>query len=185
MQNATYVSTKAHNIWIIPTAIWLWDRKGIQKQVGFLWDTVSALPNVFTSPHFSPGTIILQTVEEVLEEERRPRYHRKQWLQELWKQLFKSLEARKYQVNYWSASVLSPLPVHLVIFLHSQAVIWHGLAPPGSVKCTLSREQEVQHQRTWACTPVLILQNNALFLTSSPKETPAFIPEQYTVNSFS
>lgn len=32
----TSESTKAHNAWFMPTAIWLWDREGRQKQAGFL-----------------------------------------------------------------------------------------------------------------------------------------------------
>lgn len=32
----TYESTKAHSTCFIPTAIWLWDREGRQKQAGFL-----------------------------------------------------------------------------------------------------------------------------------------------------
>lgn len=35
-----------------------------------------------------------------------------------------------------------------------------------SDQCTLSLKQEVQPQRTWPCTSVLILQNNVPFLTS-------------------
>lgn len=31
-----------------------------------LWDTVSTLPNVSTSPHFSPETFLPQTADEVL-----------------------------------------------------------------------------------------------------------------------
>lgn len=32
----TSESTKAQHAWFVPTAIWLWDREGRQKQAGFL-----------------------------------------------------------------------------------------------------------------------------------------------------
>lgn len=44
---------------------------GIEKEdksrQAFLWDTVSTLPNVSTSLHFSPETFLLRTVGKVLE----------------------------------------------------------------------------------------------------------------------
>lgn len=47
---------------------------------------------------------------------------------------------------------------------------WSGMDLHPLAPCALSREQEVPPQRTWPCTSVLILQNNALFLTSSPRK---------------
>lgn len=38
-----------------------------KSKQAFLWDTVSTSPNVSISPHFSPETFFLQTVDEVLE----------------------------------------------------------------------------------------------------------------------
>lgn len=56
--------------------------------------------------------------------------HRKQWLQKriTVEQLLRSLENSQYQPNYWSTSVSSP--VHFVIFLHAQEIIWLGLTWP-------------------------------------------------------